>query len=98
MSLFQSIQNESGAHPVSYPMATRGSFPEVVQPRLKGDHTPHLVSRLKMRWGNTSTPHTSLHICTKATIHLLFFFSAVQLITQFSKPTRIFYTIWTTEV
>lgn len=70
----------------------------MVQPRLKGDYTPHVVSRFKMRWGNTSTPHTSLHICTKATIRLLFFFSAVQLITQFSKPTCIFYAIWTTEV
>ena len=48
----------------------------MVQPRLKGDHTPHIVSRLKMRRGNTSTPHTSLHICTEATIPLLFCSSA----------------------
>jgi hypothetical protein len=69
LSLFQCIQSESGAHPVSYPMALSLTM---VQPRLKGDHTPHLVSRLKMRWGNTSTPHTSLHICTVATTPLLF--------------------------
>jgi hypothetical protein len=27
LSLFHRVQNSSGAHPASYPMGTRGSFP-----------------------------------------------------------------------
>jgi hypothetical protein len=34
------IQSGSGAHPVSYPMGTRGSFPGVKRPGHKADHSP----------------------------------------------------------
>jgi hypothetical protein len=30
----------SGAHPASYPMGTRGSFPGVKQPGREADHSP----------------------------------------------------------
>jgi hypothetical protein len=48
------IQNGSGAHPASYPMATGGSFPGG-----KAATHPHLVSRSRMRGGIPPLPNTS---------------------------------------
>jgi preprotein translocase subunit SecG len=50
------IQTGSGAHPASYPMGTRGSFPEVKRPGREADHSPHLVPRSKNEWSYTSVP------------------------------------------
>jgi hypothetical protein len=38
-SLHHSVQNGSGAHQTSYPMGTRGSFPDVKLPGRKADHS-----------------------------------------------------------
>jgi hypothetical protein len=38
-SLHHSVQNGSGAHPASYPMGTRGSFPGG-RPGREADHSP----------------------------------------------------------
>jgi hypothetical protein len=34
------LQNGSGAHPASYPMGTRGSFPAIERPGRESDHSP----------------------------------------------------------
>jgi hypothetical protein len=39
-SLHRRVQNGSGAHPASYPMGTRGSFPGVKCRRREADHSP----------------------------------------------------------
>jgi hypothetical protein len=52
-SLHHRFQTGSGAHPASYPMGTRGSFPGGVG--CEADHSPHLVPRLKNEWSYTST-------------------------------------------
>jgi hypothetical protein len=39
-SLHPRVQNGSGAHPASYPMDTRGSFPGVKRPGREADHSP----------------------------------------------------------
>jgi hypothetical protein len=55
-SLHHRVQNGSGAHPASYPMRTRGSFPgRVKRPGREADHSPHLVPRPKNEWSYTST-------------------------------------------
>jgi hypothetical protein len=38
-SLHHSVQNGSGAHPVSYPMGTRGSFPGVKRLVPEAEHS-----------------------------------------------------------
>jgi len=50
--VMDSVQKGSGAHPASYPMGTRGSFPGGV----KLTTHLHLVPRPKNEWGYTSTP------------------------------------------
>jgi hypothetical protein len=39
-SLHHRVQNGSGAHPASYSMGTRGSFPVVKRPGREADHSP----------------------------------------------------------
>jgi hypothetical protein len=39
-SLQHHVQTGSEAHPVSYPVGTRGSFPGVKQPGHEADHSP----------------------------------------------------------
>jgi hypothetical protein len=46
-SLHHSVQNASGAHPASYPMGTRGSFPGVKRPRREADHSPPSSAEVK---------------------------------------------------
>jgi hypothetical protein len=38
-SLHHCVKNGSGAHPASYPLGTRGSFPGVERPEREADHT-----------------------------------------------------------
>jgi hypothetical protein len=38
-SLHYRVQNDSGAHPASYPMGTRGSFPGVKRPGREAELT-----------------------------------------------------------
>jgi hypothetical protein len=39
-SFHHRVQNGSGAHPASYPMGTKGSFPGVKRPGREADHSP----------------------------------------------------------
>jgi hypothetical protein len=55
-SLHHRVQNGSGAHPDSYPMATRGSFPGGKAAGAWSWPHLHLVSRSKSEWSYTSTP------------------------------------------
>jgi hypothetical protein len=41
------VQNGSGSHPASYPMDTRGSFPEVKQPGREADYSPPSSAEFK---------------------------------------------------
>jgi hypothetical protein len=59
-SLHHRVQNDSGAHSASYPMGTRGSFPEVKRPGREADHS-HLMPRSKNEWSYTSIPPVRLH-------------------------------------
>jgi hypothetical protein len=43
-SLHHRVQTGSGAHPASYPLGTKDSFPGVKHPAREADHSPHLVS------------------------------------------------------
>jgi hypothetical protein len=46
-SLHHRVQNESGTHPASYPMGTRGSFPGVKQPGREANHSPPPSAKVK---------------------------------------------------
>jgi hypothetical protein len=61
-SLHHCVQNGSGAHPASYLMGTRGSFPEgkTAGGVMLTTHL-HLVLRSKNEWRYTSTPRIRLH-------------------------------------
>jgi hypothetical protein len=60
-SLHHRFQNGSGAHPASYPMATRGSFPGVRRPGCEADHSPPSSAEVKNAWSYTSTLPIRLH-------------------------------------
>jgi hypothetical protein len=55
-SLHYRVQNGSEAHPASYPMGTRGSFPGVKRPGREADHSPPISAEIKNAWSYTSTP------------------------------------------
>jgi hypothetical protein len=55
-SLHHCVQNGSGAHPASYPMGTRGSFPGDV----KLTTHLHLVPKSENAWSYTLTPQYAL--------------------------------------
>jgi hypothetical protein len=46
-SLRHRVQTGSGAHPVSYPMGTGGSFSGVKRPRRESDHSPPSSAYIK---------------------------------------------------
>jgi hypothetical protein len=46
-SLHHRLQNSSGAHPASYPMGTRNSFPGVKRPGRESDHSPPSSAEVK---------------------------------------------------
>jgi hypothetical protein len=46
-SLHHCVQNGSGAHPASYAMGTRGSFPGVKWPAREADHSPPSRAKIK---------------------------------------------------
>jgi hypothetical protein len=61
LSLLHSVQTDSGAHPASYPMGTRGSFPRVVKrPGLEADHSPLSSAEIKNSGAIPPLPHASL--------------------------------------
>jgi hypothetical protein len=60
-SLHHRVQNGSGAHPASYPMNTRDSFPGVKRPVNEADHSPPSSAEVKNAWNYTSTPPIRLH-------------------------------------
>jgi hypothetical protein len=60
-SLHNRVQTGSRAHPASYPMVTRDSFPGVQRPGREADHSPPCSSEVKNAWSYTSTPPVRLH-------------------------------------
>jgi hypothetical protein len=46
-SLHHRVQNGSGAHPASYPMVTRGSFPGGKAAGREADHSPPSSAEVK---------------------------------------------------
>jgi hypothetical protein len=60
-SLHHRVQNGSGAHPASYPMGARGSFPGVKRPGREADHSPPTSAEVKNVLSYTSTPPIRLH-------------------------------------
>jgi hypothetical protein len=64
-SLHHRVQNDSGAHPTSYPMGTRVSFPGGKAVGAWSWTRLHLVPRSKNAWSYTSTPqYVSLAWCS----------------------------------
>jgi hypothetical protein len=59
-SLHQRVQTSSGAHPASYPMGTRGSFP-VGDRGPEADYSPPISAAVKNTWNDTSTPSIRLY-------------------------------------
>jgi hypothetical protein len=56
------VQNGSGAHPASYPMGNRGSYPGGKAARgVKLTTHLHLAPRSKNAWSYTSAPPTRIH-------------------------------------
>jgi hypothetical protein len=55
-SLHHRVQNGSGAHPASYPMDNRGSFPGVKRPGREADHSPPSSAEVKNAWSYNSAP------------------------------------------
>jgi hypothetical protein len=60
-SLHHRVQNGFGAHPASYPMGTRGSFPGGKAAGTWSSTHLHLVPRSKKEWSYTFTPQIRLH-------------------------------------
>jgi hypothetical protein len=60
-SLHHCVQNGSAAHPASYPMGTRGSFPGVKQQGCEADHSPPSSAEVRNTWSYTSTPPIHLN-------------------------------------
>jgi hypothetical protein len=50
------VQTSSGAHPASYTMGPRGSFPGVKQPEREADHSPPCSAEIENAWSYTFTP------------------------------------------
>jgi hypothetical protein len=59
-SLHHRVQNGTGAHPASYPMGTRGSFPGGKAAEARNSPL-HLVPRSKNEWSYIATPPIRLH-------------------------------------
>jgi hypothetical protein len=55
-SLLHIVQTDSGAQPASYPMGTRGSFPEGKVAGHEAYHSPPTSAEVKKMWIYTSTP------------------------------------------
>jgi hypothetical protein len=63
-SLHHRVQSGSGAHPASYPMGTRGSFPGGKAAGCEGDHSPPSSAEVKNAWSYTSTsPYVFIAWC-----------------------------------
>jgi hypothetical protein len=58
-SLLHSAQDSSGAHPASYTMSTRGSYPGAKWLGHKADHSP--PSSVEAKNGGAIPPHPCLH-------------------------------------
>jgi hypothetical protein len=56
-SLFHSVQIGSGAHPASYPLGTRGSFPR--GGATEADHSPPYCAKVRNGGAIPPFPHTS---------------------------------------
>jgi hypothetical protein len=59
-SLHYRVQTGSGAHPASYPMDTRGSFPGVKRLGREADHSTPSSAEVKMRGARPLLPHYAL--------------------------------------
>jgi hypothetical protein len=60
-SLHHRVKNGSEAHPASYPMGNRGSFPGGKAARREADHSPPPSAEVKNAWSYTSTSPICLH-------------------------------------
>jgi hypothetical protein len=73
LSLLQSVQTGSGAHPASYPIGTGDSFPGVKRPGREADYSLPTRADVKTTWIYTSTPLNSLSTGTTLPLYLRVF-------------------------
>jgi len=59
-SLHRRVQTGSGAHPASYLVGTRGSFPGVKRSEREADYSPPSSAKVKNAWSYNFTPPISL--------------------------------------
>jgi hypothetical protein len=55
VSLYHSVETGFGAHPASYAVGIRGSFPGVKWPEREAEHSPPSSAKVKNAWSCTST-------------------------------------------
>jgi len=59
---YHRVQTGSGAHPASYPMGIRGSFPGIKRSGHEANHhSPPSSAEVKNAWCYTFTPPLRLH-------------------------------------
>jgi hypothetical protein len=60
-SLYHHVQNDSGAHPPSFPVGTGALSLGVKWLGHEADHSPPSIAEVKNVWSSTSTPPVHLH-------------------------------------
>jgi len=60
-SLHYHVQTNSGAHPASYPVGTRGLSLGLKWPGREANHSPQSSAEVRNAWRYTSTPSIYLH-------------------------------------
>jgi hypothetical protein len=66
-SLHHRVQNGSLAHPASYPMGARGSFPGGKRQGREADHSPPSSAEVNNVWSYTSTPQYAFMVWCSVT-------------------------------
>jgi len=61
--LHHHVHNSSGAHPVSYPVGTRSSFPGGKVAACEDDHSPPSNAEVMKAWAYTTTPPVFMVWC-----------------------------------
>jgi hypothetical protein len=66
-SPYHRFQTGSGAHPASYTMGIKGSFPGSKWPGRDADHSPPFSAEVKNAWSYTSIPQYAFMVLCSVT-------------------------------
>jgi hypothetical protein len=73
------VQTGSGAHAVSYPVGTRGSFSDVKRVGREADHSPLSNTEVKNAWSYNSSPHYAFMDLCSVKAQELYLHSSIRL-------------------